>query len=455
MTQTAHSPAWEFRSALHGAVWPAIPHRAGAAVLSLLFQFERSQWLPADALQALQLRQLGALLRHAWETVPYYRERWGAAPDATGFAQLPLLTRRDLQDHVGSLKSERVPAEHGAITESNTSGSTGAPVRVKKTQLSSLLWNAFTLRDHLWHGRDLRGKLAVIRTKIMVSQMKSWGAATAGLVDTGPAVLLGIETNVATQLEWLQREQPDYLLTYATLAGELARASLERGIRLPSLREVRTFAECLSTETRQACRRAWGQKVTDIYSTVEVGYIALQCPLHEHYHVQSEGVLLEILDDEGRPCAPGQIGRVVVTDLHNFATPLIRYAIGDLAEPGEACSCGRGLPVLRRILGRERNALVTRSGERYWPYFGGAEGIMDAAPVRQVQFVQKDYDLVVARLVTPGPLSPEQEDGLRKRVLAFLPPGLRLEFQYCDSIPRGAGGKFEEFVSQVAMPGAA
>src|SRR3546814_13116510 len=86
-------------------------------------------------------------------------------------------------------------------------------------------------------------------------------------------------------------------------------------------------------------------------------YLALQCPEHEHYHVQSEAVLLEVLDEEDRPCRPGEVGRVVVTPLTNFAMPMIRYAVGGLAAVGAPCPCGRGLPVLTRILGRARDKI--------------------------------------------------------------------------------------------------
>ena len=103
-------------------------------------------------------------------------------------------------------------------------------------------------------------------------------------------------------------------------------------------------------------------------------------------------------------CAPGQIGRIVVTSLHNFAMPLIRYDIGDFAQVGEACDCGRGLPVLTRILGRVRNTLVTADGKRYWPVFG-TRALMDSAPVRQYQFVQKSPQRIQARVVASAPLT--------------------------------------------------
>jgi phenylacetate-CoA ligase len=360
-----------------------------------------------------------------------------------------VLTRRDLLERYADLKSRSIPPAHGGTTELRTSGSTGAPVRVLKTQLSQLFWNAITLRDHRWHGRSLAGKLAVIRHGLTEGRAQSWGTATAGLLATGPAVNLSAGIDVGEQLAWLEREQPQYLLTYPSNAAALASLSLERGVRPPGLREVRTLGEMLTRDVRHACRAAWDVPLVDMYSANEVGYVALQCPEHEHYHVQSEAVLVEVLDQQGRPCAPGESGRLVVTDLQNLGTPLVRYEIGDYAEPGGECSCGRGLPVLSRIAGRVRNMLVTADGKRYWPLLGSRKFI-EVAPVLQHQVVQKRYDLIELRLVTARPLDAAEEARLRTMVLAAMPAGMQIEIRYLESIPRGAGGKFEDFVSEVA-----
>jgi phenylacetate-CoA ligase len=160
-------------------------------------------------------------------------------------------------------------------------------------------------------------------------------------------------------------------------------------------------------------------------------------------------VLVEVLDERGAPCPPGKIGRVVVTALHNFAMPLIRYELGDLAEVGSACSCGRGLPVLRRILGRVRNTLLAADGKRYFPTFG-TRSMPALGVLRQHQFVQKSFTLVEGRLVTARPLAAEEESALRQHVLSRLPGGFAVRFVYVDAIPRSASGKFEDFVSEVA-----
>src|SRR5208282_3466525 len=149
------------------------------------------------------------------------------------------------------------------------------------------------------------------------------------------------------------------------------------------------------------------------YSTVEAGYCALQCPEHEHYHVQSESALVEVLDKAGDPCRPGESGRLVVTSLHNFAMPLIRYDTGDFAEPGGPCSCGRGLPVLDRIVGRVREMLVMPSGARSFPRLR-TEKLADIAGVVQFQVVQKSIRDLEVRLVVAPSFASADEDRLRE-----------------------------------------
>jgi len=452
-----NDPVSLIRSAVPGIVWPAIPDQEGAASLALQYQLEHTQWLAPAQLRELQFRQLEVLLRHAHETVPYYRERWRGLYDPTrplapeAFSRLPLLARSELQAHFDTLKSNRIPAAHGPVAESRTSGSTGMPVRMLKTALIEFWWRVLTVRDHRWHRRNLSGKLAAIRHRAVEAETEGWGPATDTVFAAGRSATLPISTGIDAQLDWLARQRPDYLLSYPSNVAELARRSLARGARLPGLREVRTMGEALGPEVRGLCRQAWDVPVTDVYSSDEAGYIALQCPDHEHYHVQSEGLLVEVLDEDSQPSSPGRIGRLVVTTLHNFAMPLVRYEIGDFAEAGEPCRCGRGLPVLTKILGRSRNMLVLADGTRYWPAFGSA-GLAELAPILQQQLVQKDFHTLEARLVTARPLAPAEEERLRRHIQARLPASFAIRFSYCDAIGRSNGGKFEDFVCELTIP---
>lgn len=441
-------------SVLPGIVWPGLPNPAGQRMLAVQFQFTQSETWHPQQMRQVQFMQLAQLLRHARNTVPFYRDRVpelrSGVIDQDAFAQIPLLRRQDIQDHYEQLQSRALPADHGSAMEAQTSGSTGRPIRFLSTELTRALWQAFTLREHLWHGRDFTGKLAAIRgpSRIREGAAAGWGPATGDLFRTGPAVMYSTEQSMAAQAEWLMQENPDYLISIGSNARELARYCAQHGLRPSRLREVRSYGEALHAETRALVRAAWNVPVVDMYSCREAGYLALQCPRHEHYHVQAEGVLLELLNAQGEPCSPGELGRVVITPLHNFAMPLIRYEIGDYAEAGEPCDCGRTLPVIRHIAGRVRNMLRLRGGGLRFPRFGEYEfGCVPA--VRQFQVVQKTFDDIEVALVVARPLTAGEEDTLRALILKNLGYSFRLTFSYRDRIPRAASGKFEDFRSEV------
>lgn len=442
----------EMRSVVPGTVSPGIGSDASAHLQSLLFQLEQSQWLPEESLRERQLAQLKRLLQHAQSMAPHYAQALIGIHieklDWTAFQSLPLLGRKELQAGFGTLRSSAVPAGHGAIGEGQSSGSTGTPVRFLQTGASQLFWNALTLREHLWQGRDFSGKLAAIRIKLDAGSWPDWGQPAAALFRTGPCATLNVRTDVEEQLDWLLREDPDYLISHASNLAALAELTLRRGVRLPKLRQARSYSEALRPDLRELVRAAWNVEVADAYSCEEAGYIALQCPQHEHYHVQSENLLVEILDDSGRSCKAGETGRVVVTPLHNFAMPLIRYELGDYAEVGAPCSCGRGLPVLTRVHGRRRNMVTLPDGRRHWPSFP-AEIWRDVAPVEQFRLVQRHPDEIEVNYVMARNLTPEEMSRLESALASRFGYGFRIAWKRCDALERGAGYKFEDFVSEL------
>src|SRR5262249_33729514 len=160
------------------------------------------------------------------------------------------------------------------------------------------------------------------------------------------------------------REQPAYLMTFASVIRELARYCRSAGLRLPGLRSLCSYSETIADDLADLCQEAFGAELVDVYSAAEVGYLALQCPERKQYHAQSETHMVEVLDQRGQPCPPGTVGTVVVTPFYNYAMPLLRYSIGDLAEVGTPCGCGRTLPALARIVGRSRDLVVLPSGGR-------------------------------------------------------------------------------------------
>jgi phenylacetate-CoA ligase len=455
-------------SGLSGCVFPALPPTANALQLSIQFQLEHTQWWTDERLRAEQLRQLSLVVQHAFATSPFYRDHYaalGAPPprDLTeeDWSRLPIVSRAKLQEADASWASTRPPKEHGPVSFSTTSGSTGRAIRFARTSATSSFWQAFALRDHLWQKRDLSAKLSAIRWLPRGEAVApagrtaaTWGPPIAGLFPGGPFSILNVVATLPEQLTWLKKEKPDYLASFPSNLKALAEYAKSRGESLPAVRSLRTIGETVSPETRRFLTEAWSAPLADIYTCEEAGYLALQCPGQDHYHVQSENVRIEIVDEAGNPCPPGQSGRVLVSSLNNFATPLIRYEIGDYAEFGEPCSCGRGLPVLRRIHGRRRNRLHLPSGETVFPYLGEHGQILQltGVKVREFQCVQHDLRRVEVKLVADRVFTAEEESKVAAKMRENLGHPFEVFYTFHQSIERGPRGKFEEFVSLVELP---
>lgn len=445
-----------FRTSVAGVVWPAIVPPPGAALLSLLFQMEQNQWQPASAVADAQFQQLGVLAEFLWQTSPFYRDRltiagWtpGQKLDAAIWCALPVLKRATVQSCRAELTVENPPAAHGRAMTYSTTGSLGMPVQGLGNELTHLFASTLIVRNHLWHRRDFAGKYAAIRTKVESGSHPDWGRIETAAFVTGASAVLDIATDTGSQLDWLCAEAPAYLLTHPSNLRSLLLLARERGVSVPSLREVATFGEMLPADLRRLAHDIWQLPLVDVYSSEEFGNIALQCPAHaDTYHVQAENLLVEIVDENGVPCAPGRIGRVLISTLHNFTMPLLRYEIGDYAEAGTPCGCGRGLPVIRRIVGRRRNMLRLPDGRSHWPSFP-YEDLKPIADFRQIQIIQRRIDEIEVRLAGVPPMSRETEALFSARLCVLLHGQFSIRYAYPATIPPSAGGKFEDFVSMI------
>ena len=451
-------------SAATGVIWPALPNPTHATILAMLYQLDQSQWAPRDAVETRQMVQLTALLAHAYQSVPFYRDRLQILLDIRDrlltyedLLAIPILKRRDLQTRSPDLISTNLPKEHLPTVESYTSGSTGQPICFKTTQIKGLFYRVLNLRSHLWHHHDFKAKVAAIKVprnrwqsaeKPASAPAKKQPVRWADVFPSGHLVEFDSGNPISAQLTWLQHENPHHLLTYPSNLAALAKAAREKDLAFPQLTYLSTFGEVLTPEIRRICRSVWKLPIADIYSCQEIGVVALQCPEHEHYHVQ-ETVIVEVLDDHDRPCQPGQMGRVVLTDLHNYAMPLIRYEIGDYAEVGEQCSCGRTLPVLKQVLGRTRNMLVLPSGDKLWPSFILSHWAK-LAPIRQIQVIQHSHTDVEVKVVPTADISETVETQLRDAIAHDLGGQFHIQLTYTDDIPRSKSGKYEDFISKVA-----
>ncbi len=444
--------------------WPSFPFRPTLA--EVLDGLTVSQWWPPEELALAQQRQLAWLVKWAAAEVPHYQESAWARPASRALAEvlaqepgqfrevwrtLPLLTKPELRTQGPALHARTVPAGEKPLGSIRTSGSTGIPVEVRSTSTTRQLWDALTIREHLWSRRDFTKRMGSIRyinhkKRVFEGTVRSgWGPPVALRYRSGPTSFMHIGRSIEDLADWLLRFDPSYLLAYPSIVGPLMDAVAKIGGPPPSLEEIRLISEPLDPEVEARLQAEWRVRSTDLYSANEVGYIAFRCREQGNLHVQSESLLVEVLDEAGQPCATGETGRVVVTSLHNLATPLLRYEIGDYAEVGGQCACGRGLPVLGRIQGRVRNMVRTPDGRHFWP--NQLTGIRSVTAIIQAQFVQTALDTVEVRVVCSRALSAADVEEAVAKTRRSLGYPFQVLVVPVDVIPRGPTGKFEEFLS--------
>jgi phenylacetate-CoA ligase len=408
---------------------------------------------PPERLRKYQLSLLSNLLTHARDACGFYRERLdfdvtSPAQVEAAWASIPIVTRVEAAASGDRLFSETVPSNAGRTMEGATSGSTATPLHYRRSQIAVLAGQAMAERMMRWWGVDPSKPCARICHEKGAGPpdgllRPGWHSADPQSIQH----LLSLEADLDVQITWLAARKPAYLIANSQGLKELARVCMREGspIRFDLLFSHGTIVD---QEARELCDAAFGVPIVDSYGAAEIGQLAAECPDCGEYHVSAEAVHLEIVRDDGTIARPGEIGRVIVTGLYNFAMPLIRYEIGDLAEAGsERAACGRTLPSLRRILGRYRNAFRFRGGRIMFPHPHDLK-LWDFLEHRSAQVIQLDLDRVEVRWVGERDPATVNVDGLTERVRSVLRAPVDVIITKVDAIPRKSG-KFEEFISLV------
>jgi phenylacetate-CoA ligase len=416
-----------------------------------------TQWLSKEELRACQASRVSELLLHARKTTDFYKNRLDVdlgspAGIEKTWSDIPILTRADALKHRSKLMSRKTPRASGPVIEGRTSGSTGTPFKYKTSAASLVVARALTERMLRWWSVDGNKSFAQIAGDSKGVAPPPEGRTTYGWHSSHPEGVrhfLDVKTDVERQLKWLLARRPVYFGTYPPILKELALIAQKSAIEL-KFDLLTPFGTVVDDETRELCRAAFGADIADTYGTQEAGHIAVQCSACGEYHISAEAGVIEVLDIEGSPAGPGEIGRVVVTPLYNFAMPLIRYELGDMAEVGSAQpSCGRGLPTLRRILGRTRNLFRFRDGSTMWPK-SGAFRLGDFIALKRFQVVQTDLDHVEIRYERGEIDRPIDLPALTERMTKVLHHPVTVVVRAVDKIDRSASGKYEECLSLVA-----
>jgi len=415
-----------------------------------------SQYWPRAQIEEQQRRRLERLLRHARNHVPYYRDRLASVIDEHGhvdwveWAKVPLTSRQDLMEHGLELRSLALPPGHGAVGHATTSGSTGAPVTIYVSEYSGWSAGAAMLRAQSWHNLDWS------RNVLFWTEERSsgiWPEVEPGSVwgprwspeSTGRRLRFNGDTPAEHILDYLGEHNITYLSCRPKVAQALALES-ERLGRPARLDSVWAFSTAVHEDERRDISRAFGAKVLSLYSSKEESLIAYQCPTGHHLHVADERVLLELVGDDGRPVPRGEVGRVVVTGLFNWAQPLIRYVQGDLAVEGEPCSCGRTLRVLDRVIGRVTDMFRFPDGRAV--AFALPENIKRELNIKSWQVAQIAPLSLEVRYqpIVPGATD---EAAIATAVRNRTHPQVAISFRHTSSFVQGNGRKYAEYVNEM------
>jgi phenylacetate-CoA ligase len=281
-------------------------------------------------------------------------------PHSSSWSNLPYVSRRDLADQSSAFRTEHMPPTHGVAMPVQSGGSTGRPVQIALSALESVARIVTTYRMFIAWEMVVSRPLFMIRKPQIGSErrdgpgFRKWGFPWYPEDELGARHHIDIHTDPATQLARIGSENPAYVNTLPSniLRMGMAASALEEPPLIPFMISV---AEYLPDEVKRLAEKTFGSRVINVLSSSEGGVIAIECPASGLLHLQQESVLAEIIKNDGTACQTGEVGELVVTPLYNYATPLIRYRSGDFVERGPACSCGRTLPTIAKVVGRREH----------------------------------------------------------------------------------------------------
>ena len=423
--------------------------------VALRLGLEDSQWWPRERIEALQLDRLRALLTHAREHVPYYREsfaRIGFDPATIAslaeLQSLPFLGKAEIRANTEGLKAD----DAVGLARFNTGGSSGEPLIffIGNQRVSHDV--AAKWRATRWWGVDIGDpEIVVWGSPIELGAQDRVRALRDRLFRT--ELLPAFEMS-ATKLDGfvarIRARRPKMLFGYPSALSHIGLHAERRGIRMDDLGIEVAFctSERLYDHQREAIERVFGCPVANGYGSRDAGFIAHQCP-QGGMHLTAEDLIVEIVDGEGRVLPPGQAGEIVVTHLATGDFPFIRYRTGDVAVMDTAtCACGRGLPMLREIQGRATDFVVARDGT-VMHGLALIYVLRDLPQVAGFRIVQESLEHTRVQVVPGVGFDADTVGRIEHGLAARLGEGVRIDVEQVAEIAPEKSGKYRYVVSKV------
>jgi len=419
------------------------------------FKFlQESQWYDEEKLRELQDEKLRKLIKYSYESVPYYRELFDKIKlkpsdirTVEDLPKIPILEKDIVRKRWKDLLSKAYPRSKSIIY--HTSGTTGKPITVYVSRNCYEREYAFRWMHYSWGGIKRGERFATFagHPVVPISQTKppfwrhNW--AENQLIFSSQHIS---RDTLPHYIGALRKFQPAMIHGYPSSIYLIAHYLVENDISDIRPKAVFTASETLLDFQRKIIEEAFGCKVFNWYGNTEMVAHATECEMGK-MHIHLLHSVMEITDEEGNPVSENKEGIIIGTGLDNWAMPLIRYKVGDIAVPTSSkCSCGRGYPLVEKIVGRIEDYVITPEGR----YVGRLDHVFKHdLHVIEAQLIQEKIDLLRIRIVKDKGYSDKDNKEIIKGLQERLGYSMKFEFEFVTEIPREANGKFKFVISKV------
>lgn len=438
-------------------LFPLHERLKGHTTIDVFHTMEKNQWLPPAELQQLQVEKLRKFLVNIGQRVPYYCDLFRSLAfnpqDITSIADLqalPLLGKPEIRANTERLKADNAKG----LQRFNTGGSSGEPLifYLDRERVSHDV--AAKRRATRWWDVDIGDpEIVVWGSPIELGAQDRMRQLRDKLFRTELLSAFEMsELNLDYFLKEIRRARPRMLFGYPSSLAHIAGFATEKGIRMDDLgiRVAFTTSEMLYDHQRSQIQGTFGCPVANGYGGRDAGFIAHQCPIGS-MHITAEDIIVEIVDDSGDVLPAGESGEIVVTHMATRGFPFVRYKTGDIGAldaPGAACSCGRGLPVLKDLVGRSTDFVIAQDGT----VVHGLALIYilrDLPGIKAFKVVQDSLAKISVYIIKDNSYAPDNADQIEHVFKARLGEGVKIEIEEVDSLPLEASGKFRYVVSRV------
>jgi phenylacetate-CoA ligase len=439
-----------------GLIFPLQERLKGHSTVAVRRALEASQWWPAERLAEAQVDSLAALLRHANECVPYYRDLFrrigfdpGAVKSLSDLENLPFLTKADIRANTEALKSSKAIG----LARSNTGGSSGEPLVffLGKERVSHDV--AAKWRATRWWGVDLGDREIVVwGSPIELGAQDYVRRIRDNLMRTRllPAFAMS-DANLDGFVRTIRDTRPRMLFGYPSALAHIARHAAVRGVLLNNLGIKVAFvtSERLYDDQRTAIETAFGCPVANGYGGRDAGFIAHTCP-RGGMHITAEDIIVETIGADGRRTAAGESGEIVITHLASRDFPFIRYRTGDFGIlDSRPCACGRGLPLLQEIQGRSTDFVIAADGT-VMHGLALIYVLRDLDGVAGFRIVQETLALTRVEVVPGTGFGPATKQAIVDGLRARLGGDVSIAVEEVQAIAPEKSGKYRYVVSKVS-----